>query len=111
MSPEAVRGERLDLRSDLYSLGATLYHAAAGHPPFPGPYVEAVYAAQLSAPPPPLDKRRDLDPALKAALFRLLDKDPARRFQHPAEWVAALERVPDGAGSPAAPASAPSAPS
>src|SRR5262249_28421495 len=53
MSPEQARGEKLDLRTDIFSLGAVLYEMIAGRPAFPGASTAEVFAALLSAEPPP----------------------------------------------------------
>ena len=82
MAPEQVRGERREVgpATDVYGLGATLFHLATGRPPFVEPTYEELFAAVLRAPPPPLaslrpDAPRDLD----ALVRRCLAKRPAER--------------------------------
>jgi len=82
MSPEMVRGERVDARSDLYSLGATFYHLLAGRPPFEGTSAYAVALKHSEEEPPPLDKwAPDTPPELCHIVHRLLRKNPAERYQ------------------------------
>jgi serine/threonine-protein kinase len=91
MSPEQAAGERLDGRSDIYSLGVVLYHILAGEPPFDGESAQAILAKQLTASPPPIrGRRRDVPADLAAVLDRMLAKDPGRRFATAAEVSRAL---------------------
>ncbi|MAB80875.1 MAG: hypothetical protein CMJ89_16130 [Planctomycetes bacterium] len=81
MSPEQARGERVDHRSDLYSLGATAYRLLSGHTPFEGETTRDILRALLTQEPLPLREfveglPRDLD----AVIARLLSKSPADRF-------------------------------
>ncbi|RMG10669.1 MAG: hypothetical protein D6731_17060 [Planctomycetota bacterium] len=95
MSPEQARGEAVDARADLYGLGATLYFAATGSPPFPGEDTVSVLVAHMEASPPdPRDAAPDLDDGLAELILSLLAKAPADRPQT-AEKV--LERLSAGA--------------
>jgi len=94
ISPEAARGERnLDFRSDLYSLGATLYHAWSGHPPFTGDATEVMEAHLKATPRPLAELRPDLPTAARRIVERLLRKNPAERPESFDEVVALLERL------------------
>jgi uncharacterized RDD family membrane protein YckC len=94
MSPEQVRGEGADARSDVYMLGLTAFFLLAGHPPFPGPTLGKVLSEQLSPPlPSVLPGRPDLAPAVDAVLARLCSKDPALRPASMADVVALLEEL------------------
>lgn len=80
MAPEQIRGEALDERSDLYSLGVLLYTCLAGHEPFEGATVSAVALKHLQDPPPDLRHvDSEIDPDLLRILERLLQKDPEDR--------------------------------
>ena len=95
MSPEQSRGEPVDIRSDLYSLGATAYHLAAGQPPFRGTTGVAVALAHAKEPVPPLAAvRPDFTEPVARLIAHLLAKDPADRFQSPAELLAAVDQLP-----------------
>jgi len=94
MSPEQGQGGTVDVRSDLYSLGATVYHLLAGRPPFSGPTGVSVVMAHISDPLVPLETLRpDLPPAVCGIVERLLAKEPAARFGTPAELVREVEEV------------------
>jgi urea transport system substrate-binding protein len=102
MSPEQARGEPVDARSDLFSLGAVLYALCSGREPFMGNTVMAVLTALAVDTPRPL---RELNPAVPAELeglvARLLAKDPADRPGSAEEVRAALEAI-EAAPRPAA---------
>ena len=92
MSPEQAMGERaVDLRSDLYALGAVTYEMLTGDPPFTGATVQAIIAKALTERPiPPSTVRDTVPPAVEHAVLRALAKLPADRFGSAAEFVAAL---------------------
>ena len=92
MAPEqAGDSHGVDIRADIYSLGCTLYHLLAGQPPFPSGTVADKLAAQLKEQPRPLTAlRADVPPGLADVLGRMMAKDPALRFQTPAEAAQAL---------------------
>ena len=94
MSPEQAEGKGVDARSDLYSLGATLYHLLAGTPPFGGATSVAVAMAHLREVPRPLGEfRDDLAPELEPIISRLLAKLPADRYRSPGELLEAVGEV------------------
>jgi serine/threonine protein kinase len=107
LSPEqAVNSHTVDIRSDLYSLGCTLYFLLTGQSPFEGASVpEILLKHQLGKVPPLSQYRSDVPPALEAIVRRLLARKPEDRFADPAETAAALEPfgVPADATSPTAP--------
>jgi serine/threonine protein kinase len=89
MSPEQVRGEPADARSDLFSLGALLYEMAAGRRAFQGDSSIAVMNAILKD--EPLDLPAGVPPVLDRIIRRCLEKDPSRRFQSASDLGFALE--------------------
>ncbi|MBL8290900.1 MAG: serine/threonine protein kinase, partial [Bryobacterales bacterium] len=94
MSPEQARGEEVDPRSDLFSLGVTLYEAATGRQPFRKETPQATLEAVLSqAPAPP----RSLNPAvpvqLERTIAKALEKDPAARYGRASDLAADLEQI------------------
>ncbi|MDH5538315.1 MAG: protein kinase [Rhizobacter sp.] len=100
MSPEQVRGQRADVRSDIYSLGIVLYTLLAGRPPFDASSDLALMRAQVEQAPPPLRGLvADLPPGVEAAVMRALEKDPAARFQGAREFAAAIELCLGNMGS------------
>ena len=91
MSPEQGEGRAVDARSDLYSLGATLYHLLAGRPPFTGPTSVSVVMAHIRAPLVPVATLRpDLPPAVCGIVETLLAKDPAERYATPRDLLRAV---------------------
>jgi eukaryotic-like serine/threonine-protein kinase len=82
MSPEQARGEPVDHRSDLFSLGSVLYFMCTGHSPFRATSTPAVLRRVSDEPPRPLrDVNLDVPEWLAAIVNRLQEKDPAHRFQ------------------------------
>ena len=82
MSPEQALGEPVDARSDLYSLGATLFYALTGRAPFEGANLPAIITKQVSTPAPLVQTLRAEVPArLAGVIDRCLQKDPAQRVQ------------------------------
>jgi eukaryotic-like serine/threonine-protein kinase len=94
MSPEQGEGGPVDARSDLYSLGATVYHLLAGQPPFTATSAIAVVMAHIKDPLPALGGRRpDLPAGLCGIVERLLAKKPADRFASPQELLQAVSEL------------------
>jgi serine/threonine protein kinase/predicted RNA-binding Zn-ribbon protein involved in translation (DUF1610 family) len=92
MAPEQARGEVVDHRADLFSLGNVLYACCTGQPPFRGATPLAVLRQVSDEAPAPLRVLNPDIPAwLEALIGRLLEKEPARRFQAAAEVAALLE--------------------
>jgi len=90
-SPEQIRGERVDERSDLYSLAIVLYKLLAGVAPFDGIGDYALMTAHLQTPPPPLRGRvPELDVPIEGALMQALAKRPEDRFASVAEFGRAV---------------------
>lgn len=94
MSPEQVRGKNVDGRSDLYSLGVTLYEACTGRPPFDGETHFDIMHKHLSTVPRRAAELVELPRPLDEVLARALRKQPAERFQSAAEFRDALHAVP-----------------
>jgi tRNA A-37 threonylcarbamoyl transferase component Bud32 len=121
MSPEQARGDRVDRRTDIYSLGVVLYEMLAGEVPFDAESSFGVLMKHLNDPPPPIV---GISKDLQAVINRALAKDPAHRYDSAGELVNEFEAVLSGkklsektdtlrdivakAASPAQPVAAPS---
>jgi tetratricopeptide (TPR) repeat protein/predicted Ser/Thr protein kinase len=95
MSPEQARGEvsRLDRRSDVYSLGATLYHALSGHSPVEGTNALEILSAVSSADPKPFRALKlDIPKDLEAITLKCLEKDRSRRYDSAKALAEDLDR-------------------
>jgi len=94
MSPEQCEAQALDGRSDLYSLGATAYHALTGRVPIQGDTPVAVLRGHLEEMPvPPREIVRDISQGLAAVIMKLLAKSPDERYQTSEELSTALARI------------------
>lgn len=96
MSPEALRGEPLDARADIWSFAILLYEMLAGRRPFTGEQITPVMVRILSEPVPDIRQfRPDVPPALAELLQRMLDKEPDKRIGSMRLVAAALEAIRD----------------
>jgi non-specific serine/threonine protein kinase len=94
MSPEQARGEEIDARSDLFSLGVVFYEMATGVPPFSGATSALIFNSILNSTPTPVTQLNARVPvALEAALAKLLEKDADLRCQTAAELKTDLKRI------------------
>ncbi len=94
MSPEQARGEEVDARSDLFSLGTVIYEMAAGVQAFGGSSPGAVIAAILIRPAPPIIERNGaIPPRLEEIIQKALEKDRDLRYQHAADLLTDLKRL------------------
>ena len=94
MSPEQAQGLAVDQRSDIYSLGAVLYEAATGRPPFGTDSPMAVILRQINEPiTPPHTLRSDLPEKMEGIILKALTKSPADRYQRMEEFLADLREA------------------
>jgi eukaryotic-like serine/threonine-protein kinase len=101
MSPEQIHGVTVDARSDLYSVGITLYELAAGRRPFEGDSEYAILDQQLNAQPkPPIQLNPAMPPGLNDLILTALAKDPMHRFQSADAFRKALDTVQAGMDAP-----------
>jgi serine/threonine protein kinase len=113
MAPETIMMGILDPRTDLYTLGVTLYELVSGRRPFQGQSLAEMLAAHVQGTPDPIRQHRpDVDAPFERLVTRLLAKDPEVRYQSAADALAALRNdvsawpAPPGGGfeAPVAPA-------
>ena len=94
MSPEQVRGEELDARTDLFSLGAVLYEMTTGRQAFAGTTAGTIHEAILNRTPIPVGRVNPGSPSrLEEVINKALEKDRKLRYQHASELRADLQRV------------------
>jgi len=98
MSPEQATNQPMDIRTDLYSLGAVLYEVSTGLPPFSGDNPTAiVYRHVHEAPAPPRSHNAELEADIEAMILKLLAKSPDQRFQSPEEVMEYSRAAVEGA--------------
>src|SRR5262245_29428393 len=90
-SPEQFAGVGVDIRSDLYSLGMTLWVMVTAQTPFRGTSAEVMYQHQHA--PLPLEQLKDVPQPVVVLLEKLLQKDPAQRFQTPNDLLKAVPTI------------------
>jgi serine/threonine protein kinase len=94
ISPEQAKGEPLDERTDIYSLGVVLYELLTGRVPFTGERPSIVVYHHISTPPPPPSTfNPNISPSMEQIVLKALAKDRARRFASAAEMMATLHDV------------------
>ena len=94
MSPEQVRGQHADARSDVWAVGVVLYEMLAGHVPFQGSHAEAIaYAVRNEAPAPLRTGHPDIREEVEQLVFRAVHKEPSVRYQNGRELARALRHV------------------
>jgi serine/threonine-protein kinase len=91
MSPEQCKGEPLDARADVYSLGALLYEMLAGSPPFTAGNISGVILKHVNEPPPPVPQDLRVPAALQESIARALSKDPEGRQRDATELARDLQ--------------------
>jgi len=92
MSPEQIRGQQVDARSDIYSLGITLYQLLTGDIPFHADSDFDLMSAHVNTPPPVFtNQHKDIPKGIEACVMKTLAKDPSGRFQSAEEFGSALE--------------------
>ena len=103
MSPEQCKGEPLDSRADVYSLGAMLHEMLAGTPPFSAPSLTSLIFKHISEPPPPLPADPAVPAALRAAVTRALAKNPDERPRDASEFAREIQAALAGGAEVATP--------
>ncbi len=108
MSPEQARGEKVDHRTDIWSLGVVMYETIAGKLPFASEYSDAVVYSILNVEPKPLTSlRSDVPMELERIVKKCLEKDRNNRYQHADELIVDLRQVKAGVGKEASRESVP----
>jgi eukaryotic-like serine/threonine-protein kinase len=97
LSPEQGRGDTVDVRSDIYSVGCMLFELVVGEPPFSGDSALSIVVQHISdAPAPPSATNADISGDIDSIVLKSLAKDPADRYQTASEMKADIESVLSG---------------
>ena len=100
ISPEQIRGEKADCRSDLYSLGATAYRLLSGHTPFEGSSTREILRAKLREDPRPLhDFVDELPPEVEQLVNRLMKREPGERYPSASALLHDVDQIRSGASA------------
>jgi serine/threonine protein kinase len=97
MAPEQIRGDAVDGRADIYSLGVLAYQMLTGNYPFSAASAHEIERLHLDAVPPRPSRLAPVSPPLEAVIIRCLEKKPEARFATVAEFLAELRRAVGGA--------------
>ena len=94
MSPEQMRGDPLDQRSDIFSVGVVFFEMLTGHLPFEADHPAALVYLLLNTDPPPMEKyRKEIPDEIAAVVRRALEKEPAKRYQSADEMIKDLRAI------------------
>ena len=93
MSPEQAAGEEIDPRSDIYSLGVTLFHMLTGSLPFEGNTASVMAQHITQAPPSPCGLNPDISDAVETIVLKMMEKNPQHRYQSTDELIKTLDKL------------------